>query len=183
MLRNQGRPSTFGRSPATLPGHLAGRAPRNEGVQRADSREALVSDRGPRQAARARAGGRRETTVRAASVAPCACRRARSRGCRGQHHPTPPRSMRARTSRWPGLQTAGHPPRTRGTDSICWLGYCGVPWRRKWAKPNGAGVRSSPSSVDGSGRLRCRLQRLGFRLQERVGDPVAESQEAGCGQR
>jgi hypothetical protein len=52
MLRNQGRPSTFGRSPATLPGHLAGRAPRNEGVQRADSREALVSDRGPRRAAR-----------------------------------------------------------------------------------------------------------------------------------
>jgi integrase len=62
-------------------------------------------------------------------------------------------------------------------------GHCGVHWRRKRAKPNEAGVRSSPSSVDGSGRLRCRLQRLGFRLQERVGDPVAESQEAGCGQR
>jgi hypothetical protein len=37
------------------------------------------------------------------------------------------------------------------------------------------------SSGDASDRLRCRCQRLGFRLQERVGYPVAESQEAGSG--
>jgi len=53
---------------------------------------------------------------------------------------------------------------------------------QKWAKPNEGRVRRSLSSGDASGRLRCRFQRLGFRLQERVGYPVAESQEAGSGQ-
>src|SRR5947207_1238041 len=44
-------------------------------------------------------------------------------------------------------------------------------------------VRTASSSLvgDASGRLRCRCQRLGFRLPERVGYPVAESQEAGSG--
>jgi hypothetical protein len=44
-------------------------------------------------------------------------------------------------------------------------------------------LRTASSSLvrDASGRLRCRCRRLGFRLQERVGYPVAESQEAGSG--
>ncbi len=134
-------------------------------------RYAVSAKQGPGLSSLLSAGGREEALLPCRREKPGASRRP-SRPCARPH-----------LAPVGGFKPQVNPPRTRGTDLDLLARHRGVHWRRKRAKPNEAGGRSSPSSVDGSGRLRCRLQRLGFRLQERVGDPVAESQEAGCGQR